>query len=105
MSDSGAAGRIRDAITLGARTGLECATVHRDDLRAVLAENETMRKQLAGLKVVWESIYSSDEYDTKAEALAAATKDRFGTAAVDEDVTWRLVGEWQPAEGGDDVQR
>lgn len=74
------------------------------DLRAVLAENETMRQQLAGLKVVWESIYSNDEYDTKAEALAAATKDRFGTAAVDEDVTWRLVGEWQPAGPAQDEQ-
>lgn len=58
------------------------------------AEIDRLTRQLAGLKTVWSSIYSDGEYDTKDEALAAATKDRFGTTAVEEDACWRVVGDW-----------
>lgn len=122
--DNGATGRVaayldaRDAfphlddqIAEAKNGGSPWARLTTTDLRAVLAENETMRQQLARARNFRARIVAinfglrgkaaHEEVDAAAEAYLDIAG-RISDALVP---PRRLVGEWQPAEGDDDVQR
>lgn len=78
------------------------------DLRAVLAENETMRLELAGLKTEWEvrverpgQPRTQGTFNAAVIAHGAADAIQQGEPDATISVHSRLVGEWQPAERGE----
>jgi len=84
---------------LGVALGMLAAVL--DDRSAVLAENETMRQQLARATqwCVFHSSGARTHYDSEGSARIAITS----AQRTDPDAALmqrlRLVGEWQPAEG------